>query len=133
MQPIDEYIERLEDSIILDSMRLLAHGSSVDPWISSLDSSNSALAEGLYLIADGSGVFMLVQSKEAETVAFVFDKHEVQEVQVRLRGAATLKLQSSNFLPLEWRSLLLSLDPRVPPGAVMDWLEYLQDLVKFCR
>ena len=76
---------------------------------------------------------MLVQSKEAETVASVFDKHEVQEVQVRLRGAATLKLQSSTFLPLEWRSLLLSLDPRVPPGAVMDWLEYLQDLVKFCR
>ena len=62
MQPIDEYIERLEDSFILDSMRLLAHGSSVDSWISSLasgrgkqvlDSSNSALAEGLSLVADG--------------------------------------------------------------------------------
>ena len=111
LQPIDEYyIERLEDSFILNSMRLLAHGSSVDPWISSLasergkqvlDSSNSALAEGLSLVADGSGVFMLVRSKEAETVAFVFDKHEVQEVQVRLRGAATLKLQSSTFLPLK--------------------------------
>ena len=141
MQPIDEYVERLEDSFILDSMRLFVHDSSVDSWFSRLasgrskqvlDSSNSALAEGLSLVADGSGVLMLVQSKEAEIIAFVFDKHEVQEVQLGLRGMATLKLQSSTFLPLEWRSLLLSLNMRLSSGAVLDWLEYLQDRLSIC-
>ena len=133
MEITGRYMDRLEDGFILNSMR--SSRLAVSSWLTILDAAqgthlldhtNSALDESLRLVADGSGVFMLIQTIEGDVVAYVFDKDDIESVDVKFMGEMTLRMSSSMSIPSVLQSLLLTSDFLKASGAVWTFFKPMQ-------
>lgn len=116
MQVIGQYTQQLEDGFVLQSITRLAQDPSVDSWKSGLeaesgthvlDKSNSDLAAGLRLVVDLSDVFMLVDTR-AQVVVYVFDKEDIESVDIYEENVTFLRLWSSPSISKELQTLLLT-------------------------
>ncbi len=116
MQVIGQYTLQLEDGFVLQSITRLAQDPSVDSWKSELeaergthvlDKPNSDLAAGLRLVVDLSDVFMLVDTR-AQVVVYVFDKEDIESVDIYEENVTFLRLWSSPSISKELQTLLLT-------------------------
>jgi len=116
MQVIGQYTQQLEDDFVLRSITRLAQDPLVDSWKSNLeaesgthvlDNSNSDLAAGLRLVVDMSEVFMLVDTR-AQVVVYVFDREDIELVDIYEENVTFLRLRSSTSITQELQTLLLT-------------------------
>jgi len=125
MQVIGQYTQQLEDGFVLQSITRLAQDPSVNSWKSELeaesgthvlDKSNSDLAAGLCLVVDLSDVFILVDTR-AQVVVYVFDKEDIESVDIYEESVTFLRLRSSISISQELQNLLLTSQLRFVAGV----------------
>ena len=145
MHALDEYIDKLDDGFIVRSMYhkaldFLEQGLPITSWlpetaagIRMLDSSNSALANDLQLIADRTGILVLNQATDAGIIAYIFERGDVESVEIELEqlGRTTLMMKSDTAcgVPRELQTLRLALDmvARVPQLWAGTYLKSLRN------
>jgi len=125
MQVIGQYTQQLEDGFVLQSITRLAQDPSGNSWKSELeaesgthvlDKSNSDLAAGLRLVVDLSDVFILVDTR-AQVVVYVFDKEDIESVDIYEESVTFLRLRSSISISQELQNLLLTSQLRFVAGV----------------
>lgn len=143
MTRLERFIDSLDDGFIIASMHRRVAESILreQPIISCiqstglanrmLDHTNSDLAEGVYLVADNSGMFIMGQTKQT-TILYVFSKDDIEALLVYVRdGRRVLNMKPNHGLPTELQSLTLA--SKVQAIQVHRWTRtYLASSMTFC-
>jgi len=143
---LGQFIGQLNDGFIIASMRqtvtqFTLSSQPIQPWIPSdglanrmLDHTNSYLAEGVCLIADHSGMFML--ASDNGSVFYIFTKDDVESLLIYMfdggdGGRRILRMKPRRRLPYDLQSLTLA--TKVQAVQVQKWIQtFLGSLMKIC-
>ena len=108
-------------------------GSWTPPYVEGrvLDENSSALAAGMALITDTTGMFMLYRAAEEKSATYAFTKESVQRIEVTPTEQADLVLRSHHGLPVDLRRSVLMVD--MSPKKALKWIvdhlfEFLEHL-----
>lgn len=143
---LGQFIGQLNDGFIIASMRqtvtqFILSSQPIQQWIPSdglanrmLDHTNSDLAEGVCLIADHSGMFML--ASDNGSVFYIFTKDDVESLLIYMfdggdGGRRILRMKPRRRLPYDLQSLTLA--TKVQAVQVQKWIQtFLGSLMKIC-
>ncbi len=143
---LGQFIGQLNDGFIIASMRqtvtqFILSSQPIQSWIPSdglanrmLDHTNSDLAEGVCLIADHSGMFML--ASDNGSVFYIFTKDDVESLLIYMfdggdGGRRILRMKPRRRLPYDLQSLTLA--TKVQAVQVQKWIQtFLGSLMKIC-
>jgi len=143
---LGQFIGQLNDGFIIASMRqtvtqFILSSQPIQSWIPSdglanrmLDHTNSDSAEGVCLIADHSGMFMLASDKGS--AFYIFAKDDVESLLIYTFdggdvGRRILRMKPRRRLPYDLQSLTLA--TKVQAVQVQKWIQtFLGSLMKIC-